>query len=170
MKKIFSITLLLISFGILQAQEYTNFENIELESKLDYEKSKVELKKAVDLVLKSPPSSLDAFNAFQFIFRWASGAEETFVLDAFGAKAEINNQSMITIYMTAMVDYVIFKEGAEKDNTDIQLYAANQIIDYANKHKDDFKMNAYLKKMIKAKDKNQLLEYIELETIEEDNK
>ncbi len=167
MNKFICFALFICSYGVLNAQEQSNYDNIELESKLDYEKSKDELKKAVDLVLKSTPSSFEAYQAFQFVFRWASGAEKTFTLDAFGAKAEIDNQSMVNIYMTSMVDYVIFKDGQDKDNTTIQLYAAHQIIDYANKHKDDVKMNTYLKKMIKAKDKDKLLEYIELETVEQ---
>jgi len=148
------------------AQNVTNFENIKLETREDYNPAaNAAALQASNFLLLTPldANNVDRLKALQYIIRWMTGTPDySFELDAQATKFAKKNDDLLGLYMAAMTKFVLENKADSKDQDKIKLNAVRLIIEYAREPKNKVKPNKELKKAMEAEEKGQLTEYLKM--------
>lgn len=157
-------------FGLLSptafAQTLPDFNAIKLEKIEDYNVAANNAAlQASNFLFSTPmdPDNLDRLKSVQYILKWMSGSPEyNFSIDADAVKLSDDNKDILGLYMAAMTKYALENKAEANDQDKIKLNAVKLIIAYAKEEKNKVKLNAELKKAIKAERKGQLPAYLKI--------
>lgn len=83
-----------------------------------------------------------------------------FVLDEKAVRFAKKNTDLLALYMAAMTQFVLENKSDAEDQDKIKLHAVKMIVDYAKDEKNNVKLNAELKKAIKADENGELAKYV----------
>lgn len=145
-------------------QSLPDFDAIPLDKKEDYNAAANDAAlQAASFLLSTPieKDNLDRLRSTQYVIKWMSGSPDYhFVLDEKAVKFAKKNNDLLALYMAAMTKFVLENKADAENQDKIKLNAVKAIIDYARDEKNNVKLNAELKKAIKADEKGELAEYV----------
>jgi len=162
-KYISIVSLLIISLAI-QAQSKVDFSSIKLETEADYKNAEPSVIKASNYILSTPfvPDDMQRIQAVQFILVWMEGtADYTFSLN--GMEKLDEDISQTTTFLASLAKYAL--ENPETYLTDNKSAIAGTFevfLKYCENPQNNIKQGKKLKKLIKAHNKGQLLQELNI--------
>lgn len=161
-------TLLVLIFGMIAftgfSQSLPDFDAIPLEKKEDFNSTANDAALQAAKFLFSTPvekDNLDRLRCTQYVIKWMSGSPDYhFVLDEKAVRFAKKNTDLLALYMAAMTKFVLENKSDAEDQDKIKLHAVKMIVDYAKDEKNNVKLNAELKKAIKADENGELAKYV----------
>lgn len=109
-------------------------------------------------------NDLNHLNAMQFLMKWMEATPEySFVIDESITKVSKSNSTLLAVYLAAMTKFVLENKDKAKDIQVVKYNSFLTLISYCQDAQKGVKMNKDLKKLIKAKEENQLNEYLKLQ-------
>ena len=168
--KIKSLLFAILTIGLFHlavAQDYSNLEKLQLNSKADYEKAEGQALECSNYLLNSPVKmvlkDLNHLYALQFLMKWMGGTPDyTFDIDKTITEITKSKSDLLGIYMAAMTKYVLENKDSSHDADAIKYNAFMTFITYCENENNNVKQNKQLKELIKAKDENRLKAYLNI--------
>jgi len=153
---------MLLTLG-LAAQGLMQYDNIPLKTANDCRKAEPQVMLAADYVYSSSIDKKDKNRegAIGFIMRWMNGTGDySFVRDETVMRVCCNEKELIGIYMACTAKYALSK-GKAVDREDLKINSFLLLAKYCENPANNCKPHGELKKLIEAKNRNQLKEFLE---------
>jgi hypothetical protein len=158
------ITLIFLFFGLgVFSQNFSNYQNITLQTAADYRKVEPQVMLAYELVLSTPvdKKNTNRLDAISFIMRWMSGTSDySFVMDEALFKITNNDKDILGVYFACLAKYAL-QHGKNVDRSDLRYNSYLMLAQYCEIPENNLKPRGEIKKMVEAKNQNQLKEYLE---------
>jgi len=160
----YCITLIFLFFGLgVFSQNFSNYQNITLQTAADYRKVEPQVMLAYELVLSTPvdKKNTNRLDAISFIMRWMSGTSDySFVMDETLFKITNNDKDILGVYFACLAKYAL-QHGKNVDRSDLRYNSYLMLAQYCEIPENNLKPRGEIKKMVEAKNQNQLKEYLE---------
>lgn len=160
----YCITLIFLFFGLgVFSQNFSNYQNITLQTAADYRKVEPQVMLAYELVLSTPvdKKNTNRLDAISFIMRWMSGTSDySFVMDEALFKITNNDKDILGVYFACLAKYAL-QHGKNVDRSDLRYNSYLMLAQYCEIPENNLKPRGEIKKMVEAKNQNQLKEYLE---------
>ena len=153
---------------MLFAQDFSKIKKIKFKEKTDYAKYEPEVLQCCDYILNNP---INYFNtdvnypiAIKFVLNWMDGTKDyTFRIETKMVEVSKSHDALFGVYLAAATKYVLENKEKAKDKDDVFYNSTLMFIEYCENTNNKVKIFGELKKMIKAKNENNLKEYLNLE-------
>ena len=158
MKKLLLIfTLFYFNYGMTQS--LPNFDEIKLESGIDYKASETYSLTAANYILSTPylKDDLSRLKSLQFIITWMEGTPDySFTLDKVTSTVTKGNDDLLGIYLACMVKYCLENTSNSKDEKLVKLGSVKLLLAYCENPSNNIKLTKQLKKLSEANQKGEL--------------
>lgn len=161
--KFYVTILFLLIFSRVFSQNFSQYQNITLQSAADYRKAEPQVMLAYELVLSTPvdKKNTNRLDAISFIMRWMSGTSDySFVMGETLFKITNNDKAVLGVYFACLAKYAL-QHGKNVDRADLHYNSYLMLAQYCEIPENNLKPRGELKKMVAAKNQNQLKEYLE---------
>jgi hypothetical protein len=171
-KALIIVAVILLVGNVLTAQDYSKLENIVLKDRTDYSKNEDLVLECSNYLINSPIETLDKdlnhLKALQFIMRWMEGTPDyMFSLDEPIGSVTRSNTTLLGIYMACMTKFVIENKDKSKDQNEIKYNSFITFIKYCEDPTKNVKQSKVIKELIKAKNENSLMEYLNINSAQQ---
>jgi hypothetical protein len=152
----------------LTAQDYSKLDRIVLKDKDDCAENEDLVLECSNYIIGSPINKIDAdenrIKAIQFVMRWMEATPEySFMIDESIMEVSSSNPSLLGIILVSMSKYVLENKDVSDDPNDIKYNAILTFIKYIEDPDNDVTITSNLKDLIKARDENNLKDYLKIE-------
>jgi hypothetical protein len=147
------------------SQDFAALANYSFAAKEDYKKAEDKALECATYLIGKPLDQSDPnrLYAVQFLLRWMEGTpDHSFMLDETAVKLSKTNNDLLGVYMAAMVRYAIQNPEQAKDAKATKLNTITSLLTYCENADNKVKLDKELKKMLEAKNKGQLKEYLKI--------
>jgi hypothetical protein len=161
--------LLSVSFlSNLTAQDYSKLDRIILKDKDDCAENEDLVLECSNYIIGSPINKIDTdenrIKAVQFVMQWMEVTPEySFIIDESIMEVASSNPSLLGIILVSMSKYVLENKDGSDDPNDIKYNAFLTFIQYIENPDNDVTMTSDLQELIKARDENNLKDYLKIE-------
>ncbi|MDJ1504602.1 hypothetical protein [Xanthocytophaga agilis] len=166
MRRVICILFVFLCFAYVGfAQDFSNLKNYSLSAKEDFKKAESVVLECSKYLVSHPLSETDLnrLYAVQFIMRWMEGTPDfSFSLDETAVKLSKSNTALLGIYLGEMSQLAIQNPEMSKDAKQIKLNAITSVLTYCEDSSNSVKLDKELKKLIDAKNKGKLKEYLKV--------
>jgi len=153
---------------MLFAQDFSKIKKIKFKETTDYAKYEPEVLQCCDYILSSPidysKTDKDYAIATKFVLEWTIGTKDySFLIDSKITAVTKSTDGLLVLYMTSATKYVLENKEKATDKEDVVYNAMLIYIEYCENTSNKVKISGELKKMIKAKNENNLKGYLNME-------
>lgn len=154
-----------ISWNKTFAQDYSDLEKISLKDRTECADNEKLVLECSNYVLESPLNVIEKdenrLSAMKFIMRWMEATPDySFSLDESMGKATSSNPTLLAVLLAAMSQYAL--ENKTDDANDVKYNSFITFIKYCEDPDNKVKLNEDLKELIKARDENNLKEFLRI--------
>ena len=154
--------LLLLNLSVF-SQNFSQFENMQLNTAADYRRIEPQVALACDLILSTPveQKNKNRLDAIRFMYTWMSGTSDySFVPDETLKKIISNDREMMCIYSAGLTKYALQK-GKGVDRSEMKYNAYLALATYCENPENNLKPFGEIKKLIEAKKQNKVQEFLD---------
>lgn len=154
--------LLFLGFHVF-SQNFSQYENIPLNTAADYRRIEPQISLACDLILSTPveKKNKNRNDAVSFMMKWMGGTSDySFMPDETLKKIINNDKELLSVYCAGLAKYALQK-GKGVDRNEMKYNAYLVMADYCEIPENNLKPYGEVKKLIEAKNKNQLKEFLD---------
>lgn len=145
------------------SQDFSNYESIPLHTAADYRRAEPQVALAADLVLSLPidKNNLNRQNALSFTIKWMQGTSDyAFVIEPSLVKITNNDNDLGGVYFACLSKYALAK-GKGVDREELRINSFKMFATYCENPDNNYIPKGEMKKMIEAKNKGTLKEYLD---------
>jgi len=160
MKRLLLSAFLLITVFVLNAQDGNKYADVKLESVDDFRMAEPLVLDAANFILStSTDDNMERVYAVQLILSWMEDYPD-FKFDTTHVLELDDNIQAKMAYLAAMAKYYIDNKNNLPDSDTFRLNSCKLFLEYCENPKNKVFMNSSLKKMMAAKDRNELADEI----------
>jgi len=146
------------------SQDYSTLKDIPLITAADFTQAEPLVMECSKYLLATPidETDLNAMYSILFIARWNKGTPDySFYNHKTIIKWTKSNYAISGVYLACMTEYMLENKDKAKDEKNVDYNSAILFLNYCEQASHKVKLNAGLKKALKARNENKLEEYIE---------